>query len=131
EVSATWSPNGQTIAFQTQAFDTRTIDVNTGAMRVVVPALFAPGKPSFSADGNTLILAARMRKSTRFREGHNHILTVNLTTAQQTYYAPGRGFATITTRGNDGPIFSPDGKWIALVLDGTLHVMTVDNTGKP
>src|SRR5262249_8656504 len=66
DVSAAWSPDGTKIAFQTQNFDTQIIDVNTGAIRVVVPALFAPGKPSWSADGNYLILAARMRYSTRF-----------------------------------------------------------------
>ena len=131
EVSATWSPDGRKIAFQNQAFETLTVDVNTGELQLVVPALFAPGKPSWSADGNTIILPARMRYSTRFREGHNQILSVNLTTGEQKYYPPGKQFDTITTRGNDGPLFSPDGKWIALVLDGTLHVMPVDNTGKP
>jgi Tol biopolymer transport system component len=47
------------------------------------------------------------------------------------YYQPGKQFDTITTRGNDGPLFSPDGKWIALVPRWHLHVMPVDNTGKP
>ena len=61
-----------------------------------------------------------MRYSTRFREGLNQILSVNLTTGEMKYYPPGKQFDTITTRGNDGPLFSPDGKWIALVLDGTL-----------
>ena len=131
EVSAAWSPNGRTLAFQNQDFETHTVDVVTGELRQVLPELFAPGKPSWSADGNTIAVAARMRFSTRFREGHNQILTVNLTTGEQKYYPPGEQFATITTRGNDGPAWSPDGKWMAFVLEGTLHVMPVDSTGKP
>jgi Tol biopolymer transport system component len=131
EVAAAWSPDGRTIAFQNENFETLTVDVNTGVLRLVLPELFAPGRPTWSADGNTIALAARKRYSTRFREGHNQILTVNLTTGQQTYYPPGAQFATIATRGNDGPVWSPDGRWMALVLESTLHVMPVDNTGKP
>jgi Tol biopolymer transport system component/imidazolonepropionase-like amidohydrolase len=131
EVSAVWSPDGRTIAFQTEAFETHTVDVNTGVMRRVIAELFAPGRPSFSADGNYIALASRMRYSTRFREGHNQILTVNLTTGLQTYHQPGSEFGTITTRGYDGPAWSPDGRWMAMVLEGMLHVLPVDNTGKP
>lgn len=131
EVSAAWSPDGRTIAFQNENFETLTVDVNTGALRQVLPELFAPGRPSWSPDSNMLALAARMRYSTRFREGHNQILTVNLTTGEQKYHQPGSEFGTITTRGTDGPIWSPDGKSMALVLEGMLHVLPVDNTGKP
>jgi len=131
ETSSAWSPDGRTIAFQNESFETLTVDVNSGALRPVLPELFAPGRPSWSPDGNTLALAARMRYSTRFREGHNQILTVNLTTGLQTYHQPGSEFGTITTRGYDGPAWSPDGRWMALVLEGMLHVLPVDNTGKP
>jgi Tol biopolymer transport system component len=131
EVSAAWSPDGRTIAFQNENFETHTVDVNSGALRQVLPELFAPGRPSWSADGNTIALAARMRYSTRFREGHNQILTVNLTTGEQKYHQPGAEFNTIQTRGYDGPAWSPDGKWMAMVLEGTLNILPVDSTGKP
>jgi Tol biopolymer transport system component len=131
EVATAWSPDGKTIAFQNQAFETWTVNVDTGEMRRVLAALFAPGRPSWSPDGNTIALAARMRFSTRFREGHNQILTVNLTTGEQKYYPAGGPFSTIQTRGNDGPAWSPDGKWMAVVLESTLHVVPVDNVGKP
>ena len=49
EVSAAWSPDGRTIAFQNQDFETHTVDVITGELRQVLPELFAPGKPSWSA----------------------------------------------------------------------------------
>ena len=131
EVATAWSPDGKTIAFQNQEFETWTVNADTGEMRRVLAALFAPGRPSWSPDGNTIALAARMRFSTRFREGHNQILTVNLTTGEQKYYPAGGQFSTIQTRGNDGPAWSPDGKWMAVVLESTLHVIPVDNVGKP
>jgi Tol biopolymer transport system component len=131
EYAAAWSPDGRMIAFQNENFETLTVDVNTGVLRLVLPELFAPGRPTWSADGNTIALAARMRYSTRFREGHNQILTVNLTTGEQKYHPPGAQFDTISTRGNDGPVWSPDGRWMAFVLESTLHVVPVDSTGKP
>src|ERR1700741_4442302 len=73
EVSSSWSPDGRTIAFQNESFETLTVDVNSGALRQVLPELFAPGRPSWSPDGNTLALAARMSYPTPFPEGHNHI----------------------------------------------------------
>jgi Tol biopolymer transport system component/imidazolonepropionase-like amidohydrolase len=131
EYATAWSPDGRTIAFQNENFETWTVDVNSGALRRVLPELFAPGRPSWSPDGNYLALAARMRYSTRFREGHNQILTVNLTTGEQKYHQPGGEFNTIATRGTDGPAWSPDGRWMAFVLESTLHVIPVDSTGKP
>jgi Tol biopolymer transport system component len=131
EIAPAWSPDGRTIAFQNNDYATFTVDVNSGGIRQVIDPLFAPGRPTWSADGNTIALAARRRYSTRFREGHNQILTVNLTTGEQAYHPPGEQFDSISTRADDGPVWSPDGRWMAFVVESTLRIMPVDQAGQP
>ena len=101
-------------------------------MRRVLAALFAPGRPSWSADGNTIALAARMRYSTRFREGHNQILTVNLTTGEQKYYPAGEQFDTITDARQRRPgLFSRTASGWRSSSKARCMSIPVDNTGKP
>jgi Tol biopolymer transport system component len=131
EIAPAWSPDGSHLAFQNQDSATFTLDVTSGDVRQVLPALFEPGRPTWSADGNTIALAALRPYSRRFREGTSQILTVNLTTGEQMYYAPGGLYDSISTRGDDGPVWSPDGRWMAFVVDSTLRVMPVDGAGRP
>jgi Tol biopolymer transport system component len=131
EIAPAWSPDGSTIAFQNEASATFTVDVNSGDVRQVLPALFEPGRPSWSADGNTVALAALRRYSGRFREGTSQILTVNLITGEQAYHAPGGLHDSIATRGDDGPVWSPDARWMAFVVESTLRVMPVNEIGEP
>lgn len=137
-VSAAWSPDGSTIAFQNQDRATLMVEVDisedeveTGEVREVIDPLFLPGRPTWSADGNTLALAALTQYSDRFRSGTSQILTVDIETGEETYHPPGDEFASISTRGNDGPVWSPDGRWMAFVVESTLRVMPVDETGEP
>jgi Tol biopolymer transport system component len=130
EIAAAWSPDGSTIAFQDEQEATFTVDVDSGEVRQVIDELFGPGRPTWSADGNTIALTAGIRYSARFREGHNQILTVDLTTGEQAYQPPGEEFDSISTRADDGPVWSPDGRWMAFVVDSTLRIMPVDETGQ-
>lgn len=137
-VSAAWSPDGSTIAFQNQDRATLTVEVDitedeveTGEVREVIDPLFLPGRPTWSTDGNTLALAAVNQYSDRFRSGTSQILTVDIETGEETYHPPGDEFASISTRGNDGPVWSPDGRWMAFVVESTLRIMPVDETGEP
>lgn len=137
-VSAAWSPDGSKIAFQNQDRATFTVEVDideetveTGEVQKVVDELFLPSRPTWSADGNTLALAAVNSYSDRFRSGTSQILTVDLETGTENYYPPGEKFDSISTRGNDGPVWSPDGRSMAFVVESTLRVMSVDDTGKP
>ena len=96
---------------------------------------FEPGAPTWGPDSNTIALAVQQSYSTRFREGESEILTVNATTgATQQYGAGGTVFPyeTITNRvEGDGPVWSPDGKYMAYVLDDVLWALPVTATGAP
>lgn len=137
-VSSAWSPDGSTIAFQNQNGVTSTIEVDTseksvetGAVQTVMGELFAPGRPTWSSDGTTLAMAALKQYSDRFREGTSQILTVDVETGETKYHPPGSEFESIATRADDGPVWSPDGRWMAFVIDSTLRVMPVTEAGEP
>jgi hypothetical protein len=66
----------------------------------------------------------------RFREGTSSILTVDIETGKTAFFAPAP-FESVTTRTEDGPIYSPNGKEIAFVMDDLLYTMPVDADGKP
>lgn len=137
-VSTAWSPDMSKIAYQNQWRETYTLEVDitedeieTGDPRQWTDDLFLPGRPTFSADGSTLALGALYTFSDRFREGTSRILTVDLDTGEQEYHPPGEQFDSLATRGHDGPVWSPDGNWMAFVVDSTLRVMPVDEDGVP
>jgi Tol biopolymer transport system component len=137
-VSAEWSPDASKIAFQNQDRATFTIEVSisedeveTGEIRQVLDPLFLPGQPTWSADGTALALAALQQYSDRFRSGTSQILTVDLGSGKENYYPPGEKFDSISTRGDDGPVWSPNGRWMAFVVESTLRVMPVTDDGEP
>lgn len=129
-VRAAWSPDGARIAFQDQDGATYVVEVATGAVQPVLEPLFAPGRPSWSPDGARLALAALCPASKRFREGASQLLILDLATGAVTYTEPVPG-GSISTRGYDGPAWSPDGRSMAFVLGGVLWVLPVDAAGQP
>ena len=128
-LSAAWSRDGKTIAFLDQTGSLHTVDVARGAIKQVFGAIWEPGKPSWSPDGKTLALAAFKPYSARFREGLSEILTVDVATGAATYQPvfPDR---SLGTRGDDGPVWSPDGSKLAFVFASRLHVADVDAKGR-
>ncbi|HEY2059482.1 MAG TPA: amidohydrolase family protein [Amycolatopsis sp.] len=129
-VSGSWSADGTQLAFLDQTGALYTAEVATGAVRKVFTATFEPGRPSWSADGKTIALAAIKPYSARFREGLSEILLVDRATGAGTYVPalPGR---SLQTRGDDGPLFSPDGKRMAFVVGSVLWVVDVQPDGTP
>ena len=130
EVAAAWSPDGKMLAYQDQAGATYTLNLASGARKRVAAALFAPSKPSWSADGKTIAIGALKPYTRRFREGTSQILTVDLATGRQTFTEPAP-FQSLSTRGEDGPLYSPDGKSVAFVMDSLLWIRPVDANGVP
>ncbi len=128
-LSAAWSRDGRTIAFLDQNGALHTVSVAGGEIRQVFGAIWEPGKPTWSPDGKTLALAAFKPYSARFREGLSEILTVDVATGAATYQ-PVFPDKSLGTRGDDGPVWSPDGTKLAFVFASRLHVASVDAKGR-
>jgi Tol biopolymer transport system component len=124
-----FAPDGQRIAYQDQDGIAWVLDVTSGEVRQVTPTLFQPGRVSWSRDGKTLVLAAVKPFSKRFREGTSQLLYVDVATAALEYAEP-MPFRSLATRGDDGPVFSPDGTQLAFVVESLLYVVPVDARGR-
>lgn len=125
----TVAPSGQHVAFQDEAGATYVLDLGTGRERQVAEASFHPGRPSWSPDSRHLAMAVTVPASERDNAGLNEILTVDTTTEEsrtQTV-APHRSLAT---RGDDGPVWSPDGKYFVAVIDSLLHRIPIEPDGQ-
>ncbi|WP_236650266.1 amidohydrolase family protein [Kutzneria albida] len=127
-LSGSWSRDGSHLAFLDQTGALYTVEVASGAVRKVFAATFEPGRPTWSADGSVIALAAIKPYSARYREGLSEILLVDRATGKGTYVAPlpDRG---LQTRGDDGPVWSPDGRKMAFVVASTLWVVEVHPDG--
>src|SRR5438309_2226268 len=130
EVSPAWSPDGRFLAYQDQTGATFTVEIDTGAVKQVILPLFAPGKPTWHASGKTIAVAALKPYTRRFREGTSQILTVDLASGTLTYTEPA-AFESFSTRGEDGPVYSPDGTALAAVMHSQLYIIPADSNGLP
>jgi Tol biopolymer transport system component/imidazolonepropionase-like amidohydrolase len=126
-----WSPDGKEIVYQVQrglGTEIHGIDVASGAIRRVKTNLFQPSKATFNADGSVIAVSALRANSARYREGRNDILFFNKDGSGDRWLVPpgGRG---ISSRGTDGPVWSPDGHRIAYIQDGMLVSIPVTSNG--
>ncbi|QUQ64827.1 amidohydrolase family protein [Kutzneria sp. CA-103260] len=127
-VSGSWSRDGKFLAFLDQTGAVYTVEVATGAVQKVFNATFEPGRPTWSPDGTVIALAAIVPYSARYREGLSKILLVNRVTGAARYVDP-LPQRSLQTRGDDGPVWSPDGAKMAFVLGSLLHVVDVNPDG--
>jgi Tol biopolymer transport system component len=151
QVDAAWSPDGKQIAFMTTldaeagSREMYVADVATGQFHKVwgvanatgrdINVEFEAGRPTWGPDSNTIAVAALRQYSNRFREGTSRIQTINATTGATKLYLPdpARPYETLTNRvEDDGPVWSPNGRSMAYVMDSVLYVVPVDPaTGAP
>jgi len=130
ELMPSWSPDGKSLAYHDQDGATFVVEIATGSAHEVAKEVFGPSQPSWLADGKVLTQTSLTPYNMRFREGTSRIVTIDLATEKQTVTEPAP-FATILTRGYDGPTYSPDGKRIVFVMDDFLYTRPVDAHGVP
>ncbi|MFF8831144.1 amidohydrolase family protein [Streptomyces sp. NPDC015131] len=108
-------------------------DLAEGTERVLVDALGGgglPGRPSWSPDGRFLALCDRNRLNQRFREGYNLIRVVDTATGAARLHAVAP-HVSVSDRYGSGPVWSPDGRWMALVVESALCLLPVTPDGRP
>ncbi|MFE4859077.1 amidohydrolase family protein [Streptomyces sp. NPDC056670] len=127
------SPDGTRLASIDMSGRLVVRDLGSGTDHVLVSALGAgglPGRPSWSPDGRHVALCDRNRLNLRFREGYNVIRVVDTTTGADHLHAVAP-HVSIADRYDSGPVWSPDGRWMAVVVESALCVLPVAPDGTP
>jgi hypothetical protein len=88
------------------------------------------GAHSRTVLSGAIAIAAVKPYTRRYREGTNQIAVLDVASAKMTWFEPAP-FESISARGEDGPVYSPDGKQMAFIMDDLLYTMQVDPEGHP
>jgi Tol biopolymer transport system component/imidazolonepropionase-like amidohydrolase len=76
-----WSPDGKSIAYiAAERFDSsvKTLSILTGEIQTIRSELNDPGRATWSPDGKSIVLSSKWQYSTRFREGINKPLLIDI-----------------------------------------------------
>nr|WP_244376332.1 amidohydrolase family protein [Streptomyces ficellus] len=127
------SPDGGRLACLDLAGRLLVKDLATGTERVLAAPLAGgglPGRPSWSPDGRFLALCDRNRLNQRFREGYNLVRVVDASTGAGRLHAVAP-HTSVSDRYGSGPVWSPDGRWMALIVESALCLLPVAPDGTP
>ncbi|MFC9909906.1 amidohydrolase family protein [Streptomyces sp. NPDC127197] len=127
------SPDGTRLACLDMSGNLVVRDLPDGTEQVLAAPLGAgglPGRPSWSPDGRYLALCDRNRLNQRFREGYNLIRVVDTTTGTAALHALAP-HTSLSDRYDSGPVWSPDGRWMAVVAESALWLLPVRADGTP
>lgn len=130
ELKPSFSPDGSRLAFLDQDGRVLAVEVASGEVATLHPALHMPGRPTWSPDGTTVVVAALSPYSDRFREGRNEFLMISLQDEPDRRVTPMPN-RSLGTRSYDGPAWSPDGGSMAFTAGSTLWVTGVTGSGEP
>ncbi len=123
EVAPGWSPDGGSLVFQTQDGDLNIVELASGKVRNLAKKLNAPSRASWSPDGKTILVAG-------LDNAKNRIFAFDVATGERKVYEPAPG-RSIAVRGDDGPLWTADGREILYSMASTLWRQPVDDGGKP
>ncbi|MFB6937020.1 amidohydrolase family protein [Streptomyces chartreusis] len=127
------APDGTRLACLDMSGNLVVRDLPDGAERVLAAPLGAgglPGRPSWSPDGRYVALCDRNRLNQRFREGYNLIRVVDTTTGAAALHALAP-HTSLSDRYDSGPVWSPDGRSMAVVVESALWLLPVRADGTP
>lgn len=132
-LSPVLSPDGTRLACLDVTGNLMIVDLADGSeTRLAAPlgANGVPGKPSWSPDSRYIALCDRNRLNQRFREGYNVIRVLDTRDGSSRSFLP-RPHTSVADRYDSGPVWSPDGRSLALVIESALWVLPVAPDGTP
>ncbi|MFD4629888.1 amidohydrolase family protein [Streptomyces sp. NPDC058284] len=127
------SPDGGRLASFDLATNLMLKDLRTGKEKVLAaspPGGELSGRPSWSPDGRYVAVSFRGRVNQRFREGYNLIRIIDTTDGSAATHAVAP-HASISDRTSNGPVWSPDGRYMAVVVESALWLLPVRADGTP
>ncbi|MBP2473344.1 Tol biopolymer transport system component [Crossiella equi] len=127
------SPDGGALAAIDMAGNLVVRDLKAGTEKVLAAPLGGgglPGRPSWSPDGRYLAYCDRNRLNGRFREGYNLIRVVEVATGTARLHQVA-AHTSIADRYDSGPVWSPDGRHFAVVVESALWLVPVKPDGTP
>ncbi|MGI5531556.1 amidohydrolase family protein [Streptomyces syringium] len=127
------SPDGERLACLDLSGNLLVRDLAAGTERVLAAPMGGgglPGRPSWSPDGRYVAFCDRNRLNQRFREGYNLIRVVDTTTGTARLH-PVAPHTSIADRYDSGPVWSPDGALMAVIVESALWLLPVRPDGTP
>ncbi|MGV4981186.1 amidohydrolase family protein [Streptomyces sp. NRAIS4] len=127
------SPDGSRLACQDVTGNLLLRTLATGEEQQLARPLATdgpPGAPTWSPDGRYVAFCDRNRLNQRFREGYNLIRVIDTRTGSERRHLPAE-HQSLSDRVASGPVWSPDGRWMALVAESALWLLPVAADGTP